>query len=350
MELFVLDLGNRQTKLKTQNAELTLPSYFVEASNFGDRGIMNFAKQQRDTHDYNSQKDGNVYVWGSEIDLEYTDFITDTLAFGLERYQSLDFKLLVDFALARLAVNYESSKKGILDVNVVTGVPTKDYINEAISEAIKAAIKGDHVVTVDEEKVTVRVHDVYILPQSLGTVINEVTNTDGEVIDSPILETSIGVVDLGGGTVLVDVLNKMNVDTKKRKQSSHGAYMLYEAIANKIAEKYGHNVSEYEVERIVRAGNKKEEYYLSLDGIDDLSITKEVIEARELYTQNIIKEVRAALKTTERISQILVTGGTANLLIKSEFTKAFPTAKFVENSEFANANGFYKFGLAEGLV
>lgn len=349
MELFVLDLGNRQTKLKSKDIELTLPSYFVEASNFGNRSLMNFAKSQQDTHDYQSIKDENVYVWGTEIDLEYMDYINDTLAFGLERYQSLDFKLLVDFALARLAVNYDAAKKGVLDVNVVTGVPTKDHVNKEILSAVKDAIKGDHTVSVDGTKICIRVHDVFVLPQSLGTVINEVTSDTGEIIPSSILQTSIAVVDVGGGTVLVDVLNKMNVDTDVRKQSSQGAYKLYKLIENAIAED-GHIVSEYEIERIVRAGNKSQSYSLSLNGIDDISITEKVMEAREKYTKNVIKEVRAALKTTERISQILVTGGTANLLIKNEFTKAFPAAKFVENSEFANANGFYKFGLAEGLI
>lgn len=349
MELFILDLGNRQTKLITDQVEEVLPSYFIDAENFGDRTLMNFAKAQTDTNDYTSSKDGLKYVWGTEIDLDYTDFITDTLAFGLQRYEALDYKLLVDFSLARLAKGYPDAKKGTLDVSVVTGVPTKDHTNSKILDAVTAAIKGDHTVTVDGEKVNVRVHDVYILPQSLGTVINEVTNDDGEVIESAILETNVAVVDGGGGTLLVDILNKMNVDTKKRKQSSHGAYVLYEDIVNRIFAEYGHNVSEYEVERIVRMGNK-DTYTLSLDGIDDINVTEQVMKAREAYTRNIIKEVKSALKTTERISQILVTGGTANLLIKNEFTKAFPNAKFVENSEFANARGFYKFAKAEGLI
>lgn len=350
MELFVLDLGNRQTKLKTNEIKVALPSYYIDAENFGDRSLMNFAKTETDTNDYTSNRDSATYVWGSEMDLEYTDFVTDTLAFGLERYQSIEFKLLADFALARLAKENPNAKKGTVDVNVVTGVPTKDHTNDAILEAVKEAIKGDHTVSVDGEKLNIRVHDVYILPQSLGTVINEVTDQHGKVIDSEVLSTSVAVVDAGGGTLLVDVLNKMNVDTKKRKQSSHGAYMLYEDIVNKISSEHGHNLTEYEVERIVRVGNKNEAYSLSLDGIEDIDVTEEVMKARISYTRNIIKEVRAALKTTERISLIFVTGGTANLLIKSEFTKAFPNAKFVEDSEFANVEGFYKFALAEGLV
>lgn len=350
MELFVLDLGNRQTKLVTNQVEELLPSYFVDSKNFGDRSLMNFAKAKRDTHDYTTSKDDHTYVWGTDIDLEYTDFINDTLAFGIERYQSLDFKLLVDFSLARLAKSYEDAKKGVLDVNVVTGVPTKDYVNEQILDAVAAAIKGDHTVTVDGQKINIRVHNVHILPQSLGTIINEVTTDDGSVIESAILETSVAVVDLGGGTSLIDVLNKMNVDTKKRKQNTHGAYMMYDDIVTNIFEDFGHNVSEYEVERIVRVGNETGKYTLSLDGIEDMDITKQVMDARSLYTRNIIKEVKAALRTTERISQILITGGTANLLIKADFQQAFPTAKFVENSEFANARGFYKFAIAEGLI
>ena len=55
-------------------------------------------------------------------------------------------------------------------------------------------------------------------------------------------------------------------------------------------------------------------------------------------------------KFPEDRMKILITGGTANLLIKADFQQAFPTAKFVENSEFANARGFYKFAIVEGLI
>lgn len=350
MELFVLDLGNRQTKLITNQAQEVLPSYFIDADNFGDRSLMSFAKAQVDTSDYvSSLEPSTTYVWGTQMDLEYTGVVTDTLAFGLKRYESLDFKLLVDFALARLARNYDNAKRGTLDVNVVTGVPTKDHTNEAILDAVTAAIKGEHTITVDGEKLNIRVHDVYILPQSLGTVINEVTSDEGEIVDSAILNTSVVVVDNGGGTLLIDILNKMNVDTKKRKQSNHGAYVLYEDIVNRIFSKHGHNITEYEAERITRTG-VKDKYSITLDGIEDVDVTTEVMKARESYTKKVIAEVKAALKTTERISQILVTGGTANLLIKAEFIKAFPNTKFVENSELANAKGFYKFAITEGMI
>ena len=350
MELFVLELGNRQAKLISEKKEEVLPAYFIEAENFGDRNAMNFAKTSEDVNDYKSLQDGIDYVWGTALDVEYTEFVTDTLAFGIERYQSVEYKLLVDFALARLARDYDESKKGILDVNVVTGVPTKDHTNNEILDAVAAVFKGDHKVEVDGEKLNIRVHDVFILPQSLGTVINEVTTNEGTVLDSPVLETSIAVVDGGGGTLLIDILNKMNVDTKKRKQSNHGAYMLYEDAISRVAEKYGHALSEYEIEKIIREGTPKGKYTLSLAGRESVDLTEKIMEARKSYTRKIINEVKAALKTTERIGTIFVTGGTANLFIKEDFMKAFPNAKFVENSELANARGFYKFAQAEGLI
>lgn len=348
MKLFALDLGNKQTKIKSSKKTKVLPSRFVEASKYGDRGLLGFAKEQKDVRDFVSSKDSNfTYVWGTDLD---EDIVrpTDTIGFGKSRYESREFKLLVDFALGELALDFPEAENSILEVAVVTGVPTSDYTQEAILEVLKETIKGDHNVKVDNKSLNIRVKKLFVLPQPVGTIINVVTDENGNIIDSPLMKANIGVVDIGGGTLLIDAFRKMNMAQDNREQLENGAYTLYKSIANKLI-KDGYSVDEYEIENCVRSGNDKEQYLWSPDGVQTIDITKIVMEQREIFTRNVASDIKTAYKGFGRMQTILVTGGGANLLIKETFHNEIGIERYVENSELANVLGFYKYGLMEGI-
>src|SRR5690554_7401326 len=126
MKLFALDLGNRQVKLMSEKSTKVLPSYFVDASEYGNRDVLKFARTESKMHDYVTQRDADfTYVWGEGLDIS-GKFVTDTIGFN-DRYNSREFRILADFALAELARDFNEP---LLDVVVVTGVPTEDYDND----------------------------------------------------------------------------------------------------------------------------------------------------------------------------------------------------------------------------
>jgi len=348
MELFALDLGNKQVKIKSAKKTKVLPSRFVEASQYGNRNLLRFAKSEKDVRDFISSKDDFTYVWGTELDEDVVDIVVDTIGFGSARYSSREFKLLADFALAELALDFPDAQDGILEVAVVTGVPTSDYTQESALEAIKKALKGDHNVTVDEKSLNIRVKKLFVLPQPIGTVINVVTDEEGILKDTPLLNANIGVVDIGGGTVLIDALKKMNMVDDRRNQLSQGAYTLYETVKKHLTAK-GYTISEYEVEKVIRDGNDQGKYLWSPDGIQKIDITDIVMEQRKIFTRNISSAIKTTYKGFGRMQKILVTGGAANLLIKKLFDDEIGIAEYMDNSELANVLGFYKYGLMEGI-
>ena len=144
MHLFALDIGNRQVKLMSEKATKVLPSYLVSAKEYGKRDVLSLKKnEEKTTHDYVSQRDADfTYVWGTGLDVA-RKHVTDTLDLN-KRYNTLEFKVLTDLALAELARDFKEAEKGILDVVVVTGVPTEDYDNEEVIEQLVGAIKGVH--------------------------------------------------------------------------------------------------------------------------------------------------------------------------------------------------------------
>lgn len=343
MTLFSLDLGNKQTKLKSEHKTIVLPSYFVEASRFGNRDVLGFIKSDKAVRDYESTNDkGFTYVWGTDIDFSTVDVVQDTLGFGVDRYTSRDFQLLVDFALAELALDYEEARTGVLEVDVVTGVPTSDYNQDVALAKLVEAIKGDHHITVDGQPLNVRVKTVNILPQPLGTVLNEVLDSNGEMLDSDINDAVIGVVDVGGGTVLIDALAQLNMVEDKRNQLERGAYTVYDKVKRGI-QKDGHKISEYEVTDLLRAND--EVYVWSPDGVQQIDFSHIVLRERTLFTREIATAIKQTYKGIDRMRKILITGGAANLLDKKEFVKEIEKAEFVTDSELANVNGFYKYGM-----
>lgn len=349
MELFALDLGNKQTKLKSSKQTKVLPSHFVEASQYGDRDVLGFAKSKKQVRDFVSSKDSDfTYVWGTELDEDVINVITDTIGFGAGRYAGREFKLLADFALAELALDFPEAQESILEVVVVTGVPTSDYNQEDALQALQKALKGDHNVIVDGKTLNIRVKKLYILPQPLGTIVNVVTDDEGNIIESPILNANVGVVDVGGGTVLIDALRKMNMADNNRMQLQRGSFTLFESVVKELVNK-SYQISEYEVESVVRAGNEREQYLWSPDGIQKIDISKEVMRQRLIFTRNIASAVKTAYKGFGRMQTILVTGGAANLLVKKEFDEEIGIAQYFDNSELANVNGFYKYGLTKGI-
>lgn len=350
MTLFNLDLGNKRTKMLSYRTDKVFPSYFVEVSQYGHRGILNFAKKKKPTSNFSSDLDkGFTYVWGSDLDVDAIDVITDTIGFGIGRYKSRNFQLLVDFALAELAKDYKEvlNVSGILEVDVSTGLPTDDYMQQDIINLLVNIIKGDHTVIVDGETLTIRVNNLYLLPQPLGTLINEIADEDGNILDSPLTQADIGIVDIGGGTILIDSLRKMNLVENKRTQLEQGAYILYEAIQKELTTR-GYIINVYEIEAIVREGSNNESYIWSPDGVQQIDISPIVMHHRLLFTRIIASSIKTAFKGFGRMQVLLVTGGASNLIIKENFIEELPVARFVNDGEKANIRGFRKHAIAGG--
>lgn len=348
MLLFTFDLGNKQVKMQNGVEIKVFPSYFLDSDDLGDRNLLSGFNFNNHTNDYISSKDHEkVYVWGNELDFENVQVI-DTIAFK-ERYNSKFYKLLVDFTLAELASSYDCANTQIVDVVVCTGVPSDDYMRDDVLENLSRIIKGDHSVTIGNLRYYVRVHEVHFLPQPIGTLFNEIIDEHGDLLDSPLMNSSVGIVDVGGGTLLIDFVNKISLEKNKRSQSKNGAFTLYDMIVSELI-KCGYDSNVYEIERFIRKNNGKNEYLWSYDGISTVEVTDIVMNCRTRFTNNIIRNIKNAYKAFDRVQYILVTGGASNLLIKELFMKEFPNARFIDNAEVANVNGYYKYGISQGLT
>ncbi|MBL5783481.1 plasmid segregation protein ParM domain-containing protein [Heyndrickxia sporothermodurans] len=350
MEVFALDIGNKQTKMissKTlvneKKGSKVFPSIFMYHEDLGNQVTM--FKQKKLIEKYSSNIDQEFeYAWGKEINQINTPKFLDTLTFS-NRYSTQEFKLLSTFALGELARDFEEAEKGILECIVVTGVPSDDYNEETIKKLMKV-LQGDHNIKINDKSYNIRVKEVQVMNQPIGTIYNEILDDEGFVQDESYFEDTVTIADLGGGTFLVDTLQGLQLDSKRRDQKNTGSYDLYDRILSAAIDSGIKGLSQYKIEQILRNGNQKEGYYYKPNRNESISITNIVNKAIIKYTREIINTVQTAVKDVDSIDKILFTGGTSNLIDQIPVKDTFKYAYFVEDSEIANVKGYYKYGLA----
>src|SRR5699024_2605482 len=258
-EVFSLDLGNLQTKIKSSKTEKVLPSRFLDYDDLGDQSTSLFNTKLR-VNKYRTNVDSMFeYAWGEDLyQTNHNGNFIDTIHFE-DRYNTREFKLLSDFAIAELAKDFDEAKDGILEVIVITGVPTNDFNEEAVKNIMRV-LNGDHNITVNETSLNIRVKEVKVIPQPVGTVYSEILDNEGYIKKEDFLEEHITIVDVGGGTILIDTLLNLNLSDTGRTQKESGAYKIYEMVANNCIKANIPGITSSDVEKIIR-DSKDDHFY-----------------------------------------------------------------------------------------
>lgn len=341
MELFALDLGNIQTKIKSSKREKVLPSRFTYYEDLGNQST-SISQSKLDIKEYKPIYDKDFsYAWGADISKAKVKRFTDTIGFE-NRYSSENFRLLSSFAIGELAQDFQKAKDGILEINIVTGVPTDEF-NETSVKSIMSVLNGDHNITINNTSLVVRVNEVKVLPQSIGTVYNELLDLNGNITNKEYEDETVSVVDCGGGTILIDTLNNMNLSETGRVQEEYGAHALYDSIITEC-KKNQISLTRNNIEEILR--EQKDKYFFKPNKNESFDISNIVNKDIKKYTNNLINIVDSTLKGTSHIDTLFFTGGGANIINKKQVLDRYERAIFIKNSETANVNGFYKYGLA----
>lgn len=346
MEIFALDLGNKQTKMVSSKVTKVYPSNFMLHEDMG-KAVTMFKQKEKVDKFVTSFDSDFEYAWGQDINKVRSDKRYDTINFN-DRYKTVEFQLLSNFALAELAKDFEEARNGVLEVVVVTGVPSNDYIKEDLKSIIKV-LKGDHNVLINDVSHNIRVKEVYVMEQPIGTIYNEMLDNQGYMKVEDFLDETITVVDIGGGTLLIDTLNNLNVDPKQSTQKETGVFDLYNRIIDNCSKNGINGLTQHRIEQILRTGNEKEGYFYKPNKNESLDITNIVDKSMRIYTREVINTINTTLKDRSKIDRMLFTGGGSELISKQDIKKAFDYTVFMDEPETANVYGYYKNGKAVQL-
>jgi plasmid segregation protein ParM len=347
MTVISLDLGNKQTKIFTEKGVKIFPSYLLREKDLAKK-VMLFENELK-ISTYSTNFDStNKYAWGKDIlnvNVDPDKYI-NTLNFN-DRYNKKPFQLLANFALGEAVRDFKEAKKGILECSVVTGVPTSDYNELDVAKLIKV-LEGDHNIVIDGESHNVRVLEVHVMQQPLGTVYNEMLDLKGYMTNEAYLSENITVVDIGGGTLIVDTLRALKHEAKLSDQKYSGINTLYKDVVTNVSTSKTEisKITAYEVEKIIRNTEDSKELLFRPNKNEVIDITDNIEQEIETYTEDVLYSIDSIVTDQSFIDQFLFTGGGSNIIDKDIIDKALKYVKYAEKPETANVEGYYKYGKA----
>lgn len=163
---------------------------------------------------------------------------------------------------------------------------------------------------------------------------------DGELteIGPDLLEFGAGILDIGGRTTdcLVSSPGGQTFFRERTKTMELGVLTLFDNIRERIKAKLGNNatINTKFLEKAIRTG----QYGLTGSSIDVSDI---IAEEKTSMAINIKNFSDKNIGDGSDLAGVICVGGGATFL-RNELQKCMPNLIFVENSEYANARGFYK--------
>ncbi|MFD2254024.1 hypothetical protein ACFSJM_06665 [Lactococcus formosensis subsp. bovis] len=349
--LVALDLGNNQIKIKTDKEEFLFPTAMLAVEDTSNESLI--PTEERYSVFKTAINDNKSYYFGSELkEIGYEERWIRSIGYGLRRYNNETFKAMLTYALG---VAVASNSAGMHTVDVVIGLPTSDVGDPRLLDDTEAKkcisdyLLGAQALTISGEKYSINVEAIKIVPQYFGTLVNLAYDGALEIKDERIISSENCIIDLGGGTVLGDIVNGLTLGGKKFGDD-WGVADIIDELRTKVNNNYQKTIDANVLMSILKEGSDELGYhYVPGNSNYRLDLTTEVVEIRNQYTSRILAKMRTEIRHPEKLSAILITGGGANIIYGDKLKKEFPEVEIVKESELANVRGFYTFGKIFGL-
>lgn len=326
-----VDSGNKSLKIWGEFGSLVYSSGLVKVREI--EGLL--GKKDIDVITIKSMKfdEENKYYIGKDV-LKMGDIIVTNIGEG--RYKNKYFKIFVEGAIAnaiKLSVEHPSEEKH--KVKIVTGLPSREKSAKSIEEELIKALEGNHIVEVDGIEITFDVEVLKVVAQPLGTLFREILGNKR----TELTEKYVGIIDCGGGTTDIDGIRELTVVDSDRDTFPIGSYEVHQRLADFInKENIYANANASKVEEQFNSNS----YRISDRASVDISKVKEEI-TRGL-SEELINKIAVRWQNLTKFDIILLTGGSSS--IYGEGTKELiEDIEIVDNSQLANAEGFYLYAL-----
>lgn len=235
-----------------------------------------------------------------------------------------------------LAALTELTTANYAEVQMVTGLPVTYFAQD--KDELRSRLLGDFRIQREGrnwQKFTIT--NVAVVPQPFGTLLKEVLNNRGRIVNQQLAMGRVGVIDVGGkttGYLSVDKLAEVPPETTSINVGCWEALTLIRDAIN--AEYPGLDYDDHEVSAVVTNDSTVRYHGESYD------VSELVADALAPLAERVIAEATTLWNGAARLDTILVTGGGAQLVGPAVCEK-FLQAKIVMDSAFANAQGYYRF-------
>lgn len=324
-----LDHGNGWVKARTSSNQITLPSYIARREDLGE-GLVGKALDVKE-YESNHAK-GEVYVWGPDV-IKSKKLLS---TYGSQdRYKQKYYGLLSQFALVEALSSLDMDV--IENVWVISGVPSEEK-GTSVEDDLKRTLTGSHLIKVNGEDKIIKVSKVVVLPQPVGTIMSLYLDDKGFVENDSYETANVGIIDLGTGTTDLDHINELRRLDDGTQSISIGMFDVYKTVAKHIKKQHpSFNVTPQLVEHQFNSSS----FVLSKRAAVDITEIKEA--ALEEVAMDVKNNITQLWKNWEAFDKIMITGGGASSL-GQKLKQLIDDAESVQDSQTANADGFYRYG------
>ena len=296
MEVLGIDIGFGFTKATNGQETIIFKSIFGDASeiqfwaDFGDSSP---------TDHIHVTIDGKSYFVGDLAEQQ-----SSVLNFTLDQERLISDYVRI-FALTVAGLFYKNNSTINVPINVVSGLPIGYFKHN--HERFNEILTGHHRVTYHSQNGNKNTREIYInkvrmLPQPLGSILNELMDTDGRIVNEELATKKVGVVDIGFRTTDFTILDHLRYIDRGSRTIDTGISKGFSVISSKLREKCGVSVELYRLYKAAEEGTiKMRGHGFSFEKIRD-----------QVYSQlaaNIANELDRLWADDWDIDTIILTGG-----------------------------------------
>jgi plasmid segregation protein ParM len=187
-----------------------------------------------------------------------------------------------------------------------------------------------------EEAVTFEVEKVFVVPQPFGSLFRELLNEEGKISNVNIEQGRVAVIDIGTYTTDFIVSDELRYVQRLSSSIPTGWSEALTNLQQELSRRYRLDLTLHEVDRAVRRGQVR------VKG-EPISIDPLLMPAVRELEAGIAAKARDLWGEGADLDMILVTGGAAEHLAGT-IQVVYPQARLAQDSFWANAEGFYRFG------
>lgn len=335
-----LDLGFGQVKVSSGDTNIQFPSIIGNPiSNFSKTSAVSSLNELLNTLSitYNN----TIYYIGKNAQLN-----TRNGKISLRQNKNnndIQTKIKIMTALALMTNENQSNA----EFNIITGIPVLEFYNQK-NELYNMLYNNNRPFEFSMQygnktvNKSIKCNKIKIISQGEGAYYSYILSNSGNIQNNRLaLATgNVAVVDIGFRTVdIVFFQNGRYLDISD--QINNGVSQIHQEVLRLIMQNYNIKKELKDIDDIVR---NKEFYY----NTKNYNIESIINQASEAYADNIIESLYT-IRNGELgdLQLILITGGGGNLTfdyIKNKLKNTVLVEK-IDNSEFANSQGYYRYGL-----
>lgn len=229
------------------------------------------------------------------------------------------------------------------EVSIASGLPLGWYYKggrmnrDLVSKKTQNLLMND-AVSLSENRIVPKVIDHIVTSEAISAWLDIVLvrGDDGTLyMDPDLASQSFGIIDLGGRTTDIAVIDSGNIDFDRSQTSDLGILTAKEKIAQRVQDELGHYPNEGQIESALATGKIK----LYGDHVNIETIINEELKSNVSRVEAIAMKT---IKSSGDIDRMIFVGGSLGYF-KPYIQNWYPNQEIADDPGFANARGMAKF-------